>query len=601
MLPDFVNREHLRRQLFLHFKNRATDKKLLLLESPAGMGKTYAVIQVCMDLVGDAWQVPGQPWKFIWLDFRKSNFVNQADILAEIARQFCSDELWTSLRQEIRSQTFSDSQNQERLRQAATMPLPIPTRETLLRITMNLSPPDLESIRPVLQDAFDNVDIRNLLNSPQFRDSRTQVAATIRFIAERKQSATAIQIPDNVILVLDSLDAINDPLREWVLNEMSPALQSGLSNHIRHFFVMVIGRFISQHLNQDIRPRYYGEFSKWLEPFKLEYIEDLIKSFGDNDFNTNEQKLRGFARKLESECSGHPRILKEIAEILFKEPGHFSGLVHDPNDAMYWYVNPLLGIQDQLKEKHQQTIEEITGRLEAEEKEALRLLSVFRHFNRATLEYLLSRVANQHNDRTSPEWPRFTRSAEDLFQRLEEKCVIGEAPEEGFLSGYIGTRLIAAQMKRDEPQRFRILHGWAMELFADWMAGRFPDDPQNLRPQAGPYQRVCLCDWLFHFLCENLPQPSEQSPLSRNRPSDTGEADIGETAADELEKLLDLVVFYPGIPRNKTMEQIKKQIEGDNQIDHLIWEIAGGDEGHYQNIRNRIVKCFNIYLRENKA
>lgn len=582
---DFVDRDLLVHRLSTRIKVAPPQKRLALLDSPAGTGKTYLIIKVCLELIEHTHgQEEQEPWKIIRLDFRdpSKRYGDRRDILEDIARQIVRDIQWDNIRDMVAQAGRKD---QILVEQATSIPMADEERQALLRAVQKISPEDLGTIRQLIVDALDNVDLQELRQVKEFKDPDKQVAVLVAFILKKRaQAANRYPIPSNVLLVFDSLDALDDEsLQDWITSQLALGLHDGLQTAFERFFVIVSGRFIEQSLPHAVQERYYTNFV--LEPFIPEVVEDLIRQFGDRSFNRQHALVSRLGRKLTQICGGHPKVIKDIASILYEHPGHFSGLVHDPLQVGYWYNNPLIGIRPTLVDLRDEIINKTVEGISRQQKLVLELLSVFRKFNSATLETLRSKVRSCTNP------PQALHQyggcigddVDHLFNNLLETRLIWYGGVELFCSGRTLLNLMAAQMQEQEPALFCLLNHWAVEIFENWAKGCFADDPESLRPIPGDYQRLCICEWLFHRLrlvdhCESIAQAQ----------------DLGKAISQELDTVLDYVVPFPGQTDNSRLRQLIRDmgVAKDQQTNHLIWEIALEDPGRSDVIRAQILDTF---------
>lgn len=598
-LPDFVDRQ-LRDMLITYFETPPNDKKMILLDSPAGMGKTYLMTQVCLSLLEHARTKRNRHWKFIRLDFRGPQaYHTRTHILEEIARQFCSDLRWDTICNQLSQAAQNDPGSLELLKRITKVPLSEDAEAALLRTLSNIVKEDMQSIGNALVRLFRDAPIQELQDQAAFHKENVQIYALIEFVQalreRQEQSARkkdAEPFPTHAILILDSLENIADPdLLKWVLNRLAPELHNGLQGiAVQNFFVIAMGRFISHNLEMGTRKLYFSRYE--LDPFPKTVVEDLLRCFEDQQFSDpkNAAQVSQLARKLTWVCGGHPRLLNKVVLTLYNRPLHFSSLRHDPRDRMYWYNNPVLGIQQILINERQMAIGEITSILSQEEKQTLELLSVFRNFNVATLDFILNKIATLNQPGA---WPQFSSNVRKLFDQIEGRRLIGSSRVAPFYSGHVVLRLIATQMlAQDPPTRFCQLNQWALEMFENWVRGCFPNNPDRPQPIPGDYQKICVVEWLFHRLCLARYCP-DKNPLDQS-PGRSALIDLAQDISDQLANILQNVVDFPYLANSRVQQihEIATAIEDDEQIDHLIHEIAWEDQALYDDIRSRILMAF---------
>ncbi len=598
-LPDFVDRQ-LRDMLFTYFETPPSDKKMILLDSPAGMGKTYLMTQVCLLLLEHARSRRNRHWKFIRLDFRgPQTFHTKTHILEEIARQLCSDLRWDTICTQLSQAAQSDSGSLELLKRIAKVPLSEDAQAALLRTLSNVEEEDMQSIGKALVRLFKDAPIQELQDQAAFHKESEQIFALIEFVqalrARQEQSARkkeAEPFPSHAILILDSLENIADPdLLKWVLNRLAPELHNGLQGiAIQNFFVVAMGRFISHNLEISTRKLYFSRYE--LDPFPKTVVEDLLHCFEDQQFSDpkNADQVSQLARKLTWVCGGHPRLLNKVVLTLYNRPLHFASLRHDPRDQMYWYNNPVLGIQQILSNERKTAISEITSILSREERQTLELLSVFRNFNVATLDFILNKISTLNQPGV---WPQFASDVQKLFNQIEVRRLIGSSRVSPFYSGHVVLRLIASQMlAEDSPGQFCQLNQWALEMFENWVRGCFPNNLDRPQPIPGDYQKICVIEWLFHRLC--LARYCPESRALGRFPGRSMLIDQAQEICDQLSNILKDIVDFPYLANSRIqlIHEISTAIEDDEQIDHLIHEIAWEDQALYDEMRARILQAF---------
>ena len=582
-MPKFVNREKALDDLDRLTRVASSTRRVVLLDSPAGMGKTQLLTKVCLELIEHAYRQQTM-WKIARIDFRDHYprpCNNREDIIEEIARQLCRDTNWNNIRTLVQQ---AEPDDQVLIQQATFIPMKDEARQALLRIIRNVSRQDLKEIRGLLVKAFDIVDVQELRRTRGAAHQPLNVADLVGFILEKKNNPDQCFIPDHVLLVLDGLDAISDEqLRDWVINRLALGLglHDGLQGAFRRFVVILSGRFIGRGLDPETEKRYFREIV--LQSFEnyIADIEDLIHQFGDTQFNRQDIHVSRLARKLAQVCGGHPKVIKEMASELHSRPGHFSALDMDPQRPEYWYDDLVLRASLTSHRKH--AIEEIVEGTSNQQRRLLELLSVFRKFNRATLELLSSKT--QGCGASSQDLYQYRGCLEgdvdELYDSLLETRLIWEGGLEPFCSDRFALSLMTAQLQEEKPDLFCLLNKWAVKIFEDWVKGKFPDDPDTLRPQTGDYQRICVCEWLFHRLhlsehCTTMPAAHE----------------VGQKISQELDKVLEAIQPFPGEHVARQRQRIRKSVEQDQQINHLIWETALEDPGRYSAIHAQILATF---------
>lgn len=542
----------------------------MLLDSPAGMGKTELLNEVCRELMHYDY-IGDREWKIVRLDFRDSQLYNLEDVLEEIARQICRDILWDSILDLVQGAESEDEY--VLLWQAASIPMADESREALLKLVKAISRQDLPQILELIVNTFQNVDVHKLLDQPDFRDPELQVDTLANFILERRiadqeENQDQCLIPGNVLLILDSLDATNDKTRKWVINNLAPRLHKLMLPlpEFTRFAIIVSGRFIEQDLEIiDLYDILY------LDPFTPDIVEDLIlRACGHQ-----KTSVSGLARKLAEVCGGHPGVIKGTVIKLRDHHVPFSLAVADPSS---YDDNPM--IRESLRQRRTQAINDI---LKTADEHLFELLSVFRQFNSATLDILSCKV--QVSSDLAAYRQHLQGNVYKLFDSLLETRLIWEGGIELLSSDRIILSLMAARMQDEKPDLFRLLNEWAVEIFANWFKGKFADDPKNLRPREGSYQQICLVEWLFHQMrLVNCCRVLQQALVAVEK--------VSRDLDDLLNELRPLPDGLVSMNLRKQLEIIRGSIERDPGIVHQMLEVAGNDQKMYRAIRGQISQVF---------
>ena len=585
MALEFVNRRYLVDRLTTLIQIAPRDQRLVLLDSPAGMGKTKLLTQVCLELMqqanGHGEQVA---WKIVRLDFREAlpRRYDRRDILTEIARQICSEPDWDSI---LRLAKRAKPEDLLLIRQAVAIPMRDQDRQALLRVIGDISDDDFDKIKGLIVQALQDVNIQNLEQNPQFTDPDIQVGVLVGFVRRMRNQYGEGRIPKNVLLVLDGLDAVPDEaLRMWVIGDLALRLHDSLQRPpFERFFVVVSGRYIEDGLEPRVRRRFVAD--NVLHPFTADIVADLIRQFDDEQFNSDHVRVTRLSRRLYQVCGGHPRVLKETARQLNTLPGRFMSLVTDPAKVGHWYDDPI--VRGYVKEHRDEAIKDIMEGVSPRQRLLLRLLSVFRKFNSATLEVLRSKIANY--PQPSEDLDRLGKALEGnldrAFDGLLQTRLIWDGGIDQFSSDRIILSLMAAQLRDERLEFFCQLNKWAAEVFEDWFHGRFPDDPSMPRPIVGAYQQTCLIEALFHRLCRSKPCCDIAESLT-----------VGEHLLNYLDGLLDDLQPCPAKCRSRQLRlqlrAIRNQFEKDVDIDNRIWEVAFEDARGYGVIREHILGVF---------
>lgn len=600
---NFVDRDEAREQLFKLLEQETFFPRIGLVDSPAGMGKTYLLLDTCRKLIPDPDQAE---WKFVWLDFRTNypeQWSDQKNILMEIAHQLCEDIHLRNL-QILLTQTQEKDllliqralENARRIlavlegQAAGFTSLTIPPH---LQVELEDKRKEVAQLESDLKSTFQLPDYIQPDQLPQnstlydanikpLRDEqKPDIISLAGFILEKRKSQFCV-LPDRVLVVLDGIDAIkDDSLRKWIVNELAIGLgtHDGLRGAFKRLAVVVSGRFIrkdkdpklSLHieeipLHSFLNKEYYDEKSR------IEYIKTLIKQFDDSHFNAKGDLVSRLARKLAQICGGHPKVIKEIARNLFDRRGNFNALQHDPQQPRYWYNDP--GFQKILRTCRNGAIEEMLEGVSSQQKLLLELLSIYRKFNSATLEFLFSQI--QEHSKSNRQLNRYADCLPDdtdrvsPYENLKETKLIDE-----FLASFDSDRfalsLIPARMENEQHDLFCLLHKWA----ADWFRDRVTD------PYPGEYQQTCVVEWLFHRL------------HWVDRCASTLDAmKTGQEIVKELEEVIDCVKPFPNESIDRRRQKILTYIKRDEQIDHLIWEIALEKSDVHDIIQNLIWDTF---------
>jgi hypothetical protein len=567
---EFVDRaadvENVKRLIWV----KPSRPRVITLDSPAGMGKTRLLFEVCRDLVREAYRREVE-WRIVRLDFRQhfpEQYGNEKDVIEEIARQLCRDTMWDNICKLIQE---ADPDDQVFIQQAAFIPMEDEVRQALLDMAAGIPSDVRAKINHIIAGAFQNADIQEAGQ----RGDLLSVPGLVGFTLD-----TCHRIPGHVLLIIDSVDAITDErLRRWVVNNLALGLgvNVGLQNAFRRFAVIVSGRFVEHDLDPLRKEQDFQEIPLPSFADKSFYVADLIRRFDDAVFNAQNDLVSTLARKLCQTCGGHPKVIKDTAAELYACPGHFAALDTDPQGIDYWYdQDRFKGVLRQYRDK---AISEILEGIEEQERCLLGLLSVFRRFNPATLEFLSDKIQeNQLHEYAKC----FRGDIKELYKNLRETRLIGnDEAKDPFDSDRFSLNLLSAQIRDKDPDLFRLLNEWAVALFADWIKGKFSDDPDAALQPNLVYQQIGVCEWLFHRLhladcCSKLSDADK----------------LGEEISDELKEILKDILPYPFESQAQQRRRIQEIVENDEKIDHVTWEIALEGKTRHDTIRSKILQAF---------
>jgi len=579
MEPEFVDRSVERSQLRRTIQVRQAKPRVIVVDSPAGMGKTRLILEVCRDLVMGAFGHQAE-WRIVRLDFREGfprRCRSEYEVIEEVARQLCRDTAWERICELIQD---TDPDVQLLIQQAAFVPMETAdVRHALLRAVAGVPRDVLEKIQQIIAEAFASADIQQAVQE----DRLSSIDGLAGFILDRCYPEQNRIIPRHVLVVLDGVDAIERAeLRHWVVNDLASYLGTfpGLQQAFDRLAVLVSGRFIEQDLDSTKRRRRFQEMVLRSFTEKPVYVEDLICQFPDPSFSKRKDLVQRLARKLCQACGGHPRVIKETAEMLHAGRAHFMGLGMEPEEVGYWYEED--GHRGMLRGYRDAAIAEILTGVGDQERRLLKLLSAFRRFTPATLEFLSRKVRQHEITEYHACFDNFDADIRELYDNLRQTRLVGNDQAKGpFDSERFSLSLLSAYLHDQEPELFSMLNEWAVELFANWIRGKFSDEADAPLKPNHEFQRVGVCEWLFHTL--HLAECCDKF-------SDADQ--LGEGISAQLRAILEDILPFPGEPRSAQWERIGRDVEEDEQIDHLMWEIALEDDKRHEVIREKILDVF---------
>lgn len=575
---EFVDRSDERSQLRRTIQITQSRPRVIVVDSPAGMGKSRLILEVCGDLVrGNAGR--RVEWRIVRIDFREEFpflCANEQEVIEEIARQLFRDTRWSSIVGLLQDATMEDL---FLIQQAAFVPMEDEVRQALLELVVGLDPQVMLTIKDSLAEAFASSDIVQARRAGLLRS----VDGLKDFILARCYPEEQRTIPQHVLVVLDGVDAIEESrMRRWVINDLALYLgtHTGLQTAFERLAVIVSGRFVEPDLDPVRRRRSFQEMVLRSFTDKPEYVEDLICQFDDPSFCGQKNLVERLARKLCHACGGHPRVIKDVAVRLHAGQGHFSGIEMDPEGVGYWYDDDRC--RGTLRECRDTAIAELLMDVAEGEQELLRLLSVFRKFTPATLEFLSRKIREHEITEYYACFGKFEADIRELYNRLKQTRLIGNDQAKGpFDSDRFALSLLSAYLHDQKPKLFGMLNEWAVELFANWIKGKFSEEADApLRPNHA-FQRVGVCEWLFHRL--HLAEC-----CSRYTDADQ----LGQEISAELTVLLKEILAYPDESQADQWRRIGEDVEEDEQIGHLMWEIALEDDNRRNAIRQKILGAF---------
>lgn len=557
-------------------------RRVITVDSPAGMGKTRLLFETCRKLIEDADRT-SQEWQIVRLDFRTDfqrsstesgvPYQSERDVLEEIARQICRDTRWGLISDRIQD---ASPQDMVLIQQAARVPMEDSVRQALLQLVVRVDPDILAAINDIIVAAFDQALLHSA-NGPL-----RSVEDLIDFVQSRCHAPGQRSIPQHVLVVLDGVDAVaNAGLRRWIVNDLAYrlAVHDGLHRAFERLAVILSGRFVLEDVAPSKRNHDFQEIVLRSFANKTVYVEDLIWQFGDTKFNAQRHLVNRLARKLCQVCGGHPKVIKDTAAELYAGPGAFAGLAMEPQGPDYWYAQP--HVLQALRDRREIALGQVLDGVSERDRRLLELLSIFRIFSLVTLEFLGRKIQESEVYRY---YDCIEGSARTLYGDLKSTRLIGnDGFRDSFDSDRFSLNLLAAHMHNQDPDMFRLLHEWAVELYTDWILGKFSDDPTvPLQPDRN-YQRASVREWLYHRL-HLAPCCSE---------FDEAEA-LGREIATKLAAFLQAIVPPPGWTAAEQRLCIQEDVECDEQIDHLIWEVTLEDKGRRDVIWHKILQAFGI-------
>jgi hypothetical protein len=560
MLIQFVDREAELRDIENAIFTNRLRPRVLALSAPAGMGKTHLLIELCRKLVANA------DWRIVRLDFREPfpcSLDDRVEVLREIARQLCRNVETAQIADLIAS---ANSQSRLLLRQAARIPLSDDILGALLRMAANAPVEDLIRAAPLFVSAFRDAPVATAM----LRSTNDLV----RFMFDSKDV-----IGGPVLVILDGADAIqDDAMRTWVINDLAVRVGTdfGLHQVFQDLSVIVAGRFIDRDLDRTLKPQFFQLFDD-LESFsgRSYLVADLVQQFNDPVFNQSPDRVRQLGRKLTQMCGGHPAIIKETAAELRAAPHGFAILNMNPLLPVHWTEQK--DIKNTLGRRRAQAVDEILRGVRPEQKELLKRLSIYRKFNSATAEFVAKKLQTLGSGYAGP----MHHDVRELYHGLSAtRLVVSDGAEDLFDSACFSLNLLAAEMQDQEPETFVLFHNWAAELFENWTRRI------NL---GGPYQWDCICEWLYHrlHLVQHWVWTHRHSPDA----SEVRAARVDSLLSDFCRILKSLTIDPEVADPERFVRPIEARVGKDEQIDHLIWEIALEDERVHDRILRQLTSA----------
>lgn len=582
---DFVNRDQLKNFLTGDICARAfdRDKPPILLDSPAGSGKTRLLLEVS--------RLVAKTCKHIRLDFRRepngtTPYPTEQSVLEEIARQACLDTAKSNIYELVQLHLAGDSKARALLeREMETLPEADAQRKEMLAWLAKAEVDNLpEAIKKSLTEEFKKIDLQPLTRLLGGQSPQKQFFLFKDFLKGRHKLPPE---GGSMLVIFDSLELAKPEVQTWILETLAFNLIQGL--HENGYYVIVAGHALSQRLSSEAKMKYVIYRLEALTP---RYIKELLlRNYPDPDFAgaTYDTQAESLARKLTQACGGHPGLIKAVAKKLYAReanPGNFHYLVFDPTLADYWYT---AYASEYLKEARQAATQQIIGprsakALEPEEPVALalHLLSCFRCFGSTTLAVLLPKARERFSG--DPHWKRYIRALLDpleedanlldrLFVELQETDLIwDEGLGSYFYSGGILFQLEAAHWREARPEWFAQINLCAAELFGEWFSSQDAD---------APFQAACLREWLFHRLTAASLAAKPAAQLA--------------AILDELRQLL---AQLKPVPSNRSENYLRQKVkrliakEIDWHIDHLLWEIVGEDKRDHDKWATELLNIF---------
>lgn len=292
-----------------------------------------------------------------------------------------------------------------------------------------------------------------------------------------------------LVLLLDSVDKLSPAMNTYLKNEIIPGLSSSLELPGIQLYVVVAGRYVGEEwaakpLTSKRAPIHVYSWN--LSPFDREIIQRMIQDIQQTSVGEilDWDKAEQIAKKVDQISGGHPDGIARILYELGIEPKGFAFDLEEqfsPDEC------------EDLFDKHMEKyiVPMIIGDLPPDLADALETLSVFRHFNEETLQFLINRgeiISDNHV------------AAGKLLQKLAQTRHVRELGN-GFYADEITRRVFLARVRFKRPKHYKHVNRLAVELYDKWIHSRNIDGENLLKDITGDTQVNFIAEYLYHLLC----------------------------------------------------------------------------------------------------
>jgi len=362
---------------------------------------------------------------------------------------------------------------------------------------------------------------------------------------------------DGLILFFDALDRWKKepgppvewlPVAEFVKGKLLMGLNEIIIRRRKEFRGIFAGRYIANWAEDFPLP--YSELN--LSPFNKEVIRMFImetmhrwRETGGIEREYSAGELERFAEEVLDMTGGHPGAIAKIVQNVAEER-RFDIIL----DLYFAPENKRALFKTFVSPEIPDLLEGVPSPLQ----ETFQVVSVFRGFNSATLDALLDAGYLRRWDKDG--WGLYR-------EMLKTHLVESDQP---LSHDRILQRVLSAKMRFENPDQYKDLHRFAVDLYDRWVQGKdHHDQPILGGPPSGADQVRLIIEGLYHS-CR----------------ATEGEEDRAEKIFERLETYLGQLRY----PLGRGAYALRREIEKDEQLPGLL-KRALGQKG-YQDFLARI-------------
>ena len=301
---------------------------------------------------------------------------------------------------------------------------------------------------------------------------------------------------NGLVLFFDALDRWKSgagPSSEWspvagfVKQSLLPGLSESIARKQKKVSVFLAGRYVGDWAEDFLLPYLLLDLSPFSKEIVRVYLLETMlrwqEVFGTKPKYGSEE-LERMAEEVLEVTGGHPGAIAKVIQDIAEEK-RFAIILDDYFNS----ANKASLFQGIVSRAIGGLLEGLPSFLQG----AFRVISIFRGFNDGTLDALLLKDHLKKDD-----LPRKVEGGWNLYRQMLDTHLVEPA---GLLSrDKVLQQVLSAWMRFEEPDRYKELHGFAVDLYSHWLQGQdHQGQPFPGGLPTGADQIVLMLEGLYHL------------------------------------------------------------------------------------------------------